>query len=240
MDLISLKSNPDFNDVSITKPIFNSVLEPYLVSIDDELFKYIEVKEEKQSFLRKKNIDLKSYLKSLKDLNREKISYNLVLTNKKINNRKPKFVKRHIKTDNLKYPTFEYNFSFLLNLSYHFTYLLNRENLKNVIDYHIANKFKNYSPSSETSYFENWGVSTYKPYAKSDNIEGYIKKVERDLLRNLKDISKIKKHNQNMLLLFYNYMSKVVEMMEKKKNNSEENTFIKIGYMLVNTKTFNQ
>ena len=60
-------------------------------------------------------------------------------------------------------------------------------------------------------------------------------------------MSKIKSYNENMLLIFYNYMKSVILKIKLSKglddnnvNYSSPNTFIKVGYMLVNLKSIEE
>jgi hypothetical protein len=67
------------NFSNLTLPNLKVVIEPYMIYIDKNLMKYIDVKEKKEKFLNKMKMDLDRYLEELKMVNSEKIHYNLIL-----------------------------------------------------------------------------------------------------------------------------------------------------------------
>jgi len=72
-------SNPD---KIVSFPNLNKVIEPYLFYIDEELDKYIDTKEKKECFLEKHQMTITTFLKQLKDINLERINYNIILLKK--------------------------------------------------------------------------------------------------------------------------------------------------------------
>ena len=67
----------------INSPVLNSIYEPYLILVDNELIKYLKEKEKKREYLVKNEIDIIKYFQELKEINKEKPHYTVFLSEKK-------------------------------------------------------------------------------------------------------------------------------------------------------------
>lgn len=150
---------------------------------------------------------------------------------------------------------YQFDFSFLLNLSYFFIYKLTLEVRDKIQDLTIFKKYLNSLETSEVTSFDGYEVSTLKNTLRNKaQIKAQCKKTKAILLKNFEQMFKVRSYCENMLLIFYNYMKNVVLNIKKSKiknynknseNNSGEinnlisspNTFFKIGYFLVNFKS---
>jgi len=64
-------------------PNLNTVLEPYLILVDNQLKEYLDMKEKKEKYLEEKNITIKSFFDDLKLINIEKTHYSVFISEKK-------------------------------------------------------------------------------------------------------------------------------------------------------------
>ncbi len=69
-------------DKILNPPNLNTILEPYLILVDERLKKYIDKKEKKDQYLEEHNIEIKSFFNNLKMVNIEKVHYSVFLSNK--------------------------------------------------------------------------------------------------------------------------------------------------------------
>jgi hypothetical protein len=60
-------------------PKLNSVLEPYLIMVDQKFKLFLEKKEKKDQYLDELNLDEKAYFKELKSINVEKVHYSVFI-----------------------------------------------------------------------------------------------------------------------------------------------------------------
>lgn len=245
------------NEGILSHPNLNTIIEPYLIYIDKELYEYIEIKEKKEQFLEKKKFTIDKYLIELKTVNSEKINYNLILgnedkfhhvndvqlneiLNEEVDNKDLSMLKSHtIFSQPEKY---SYNFSFLLNLSYYFTYKHLIEVKDKIIDYCILKRYLLSMETSQTLSFDGYEGSVLKDTPKSKtNLKKQCKKLKALLVKNFQNINKIKSYSENMLSIFYNYIKYIILKIKSKKNMEEgKNTFIKIGYFLINFNTIEE
>ena len=74
--------NIDHSNI-LNRPNLNSILEPYLILVDERLKTYLEKKEKKDKYLEEQNIEIKSFFNRLKLINIEKPHYSVFLSEKK-------------------------------------------------------------------------------------------------------------------------------------------------------------
>ena len=71
------------NKKELNYPNLNTVLEPYLILVDNKLKEYLDVREKKEQYLHDNHIDIKSYFKDLQMINIEKTHYSVFISEKK-------------------------------------------------------------------------------------------------------------------------------------------------------------
>jgi hypothetical protein len=71
------------NSKELNYPNLGTVLEPYLILVDNKLKEYLDMKEKKEQYLKDKHIDIKSYFKDLQLINIEKTHYSVFISEKK-------------------------------------------------------------------------------------------------------------------------------------------------------------
>ena len=268
LDVVYNIDKETFSDrVVLSYPNLDTIIEPYLIYIDKELFEYIEVKEKKEAFLEKKNLTLENYIQLLKNINSEKINYNLILGHEKMEKsiRKPGQIELNINVENLgnnyiESPVeedltlieshtlflppekFTYNFSFLLNLSHFFRYKLIIDIKEKLVHYCIMKRFINSMEASQSLSFDKLDGSVLQNTPKNKAVvKNQCKRAKAILFKNLETMTKVKSYNENMLLVFYNYLKSLsLKINQDKKLPKDKNTFIKVGYFLVNLRSVSE
>lgn len=240
-------------------PNLNTVLEPYLINIDDELKNYLKTKDKQDKYLEQIGLSLKDYISTLKSINSEKINYNLILgriiekSNNKLSSprRKLNLIENnenildneqeeliYVESETFYYEPskLSYNFSFNLNLSHFFTYKLSNEIKDKVIDYAILKRYIDSLENSQMLSFDGYDGSVIKNAPKNKiYFKNLCKDTKKAIMLNLKNLHKISSYSQNMSYIFNNYINHVVNKIKSKKNiDSSKNAYIKIGHFLIN------
>lgn len=237
-------------------PNLNCILEPYLILVDENLKNYIDKKEKKEKYLEERNIDIKNYYLQLKNINLEKVHYSLFLTDNNVNedSEGAKLYEKNMESlPESKAEKCQYDFYFLNNLSFFFTYKTMQEMKGRFINYDIVKRYIASAESSVTISFHDYDKTILQNTPRDINT---IKKTKKDVKKNIiKDLiimNKIQTMTRHMTYIFAQYVKSVIDEIirtnhgniltdepeEKskivKKDEKEEKCFIKIGHYLIN------
>ena len=281
----------------INRPNLNSILEPFLILVDEKLKIYLDKNEKKDKYLKENNIDIKSFFNDLKLINIEKPHYSVFLAEKKAkdlddededdikdintnninniidddedNNDKkednkidssqegnseqninfndiyPK--KMHItsvKSINLaKVPKEIFDFYFLFNLYYNFTYQTMKEMKQIFVNYDIIKRYIASIESSVTISFNDYDKTIIKSNKKGDIVDVKItkKNTKKSIIKDLTIMSKLTRMTRHMNYIFSQYVNKIINDIIKdsssriaQKNAQDEKYYIKIGHYIIN------
>ena len=281
----------------INRPNLNSILEPFLILVDEKLKIYLDKNEKKDKYLKENNIDIKSFFNNLKLINIEKPHYSVFLAEKKAkdlddededdikdintnninniidddedNNDKkednkidssqegnseqninfndiyPK--KMHItsvKSINLaKVPKEIFDFYFLFNLYYNFTYQTMKEMKQIFVNYDIIKRYIASIESSVTISFNDYDKTIIKSNKKGDIVDVKItkKNTKKSIIKDLTIMSKLTRMTRHMNYIFSQYVNKIINDIIKdsssriaQKNAQDEKYYIKIGHYIIN------
>ena len=281
----------------INRPNLNSILEPFLILVDERLKIYLDKNEKKDKYLKENNIDIKSFFNDLKLINIEKPHYSVFLAEKKAkdlddededdikdintnninniidddedNNDKkednkiessqegnseqninfndiyPK--KMHItsvKSINLaKVPKEIFDFYFLFNLYYNFTYQTMKEMKQIFVNYDIIKRYIASIESSVTISFNDYDKTIIKSNKKGDIVDVKItkKNTKKSIIKDLTIMSKLTRMTRHMNYIFSQYVNKIINDIIKdsssriaQKNAQDEKYYIKIGHYIIN------
>jgi hypothetical protein len=304
------------NDKVLNLPNLNTILEPYLILVDEKLKAYLDKKAKKEEYLKENQIDIKSYFKQLKFINTQKIHYTVFLTDKKDkqisddeeeedlkentiistkdkendddedDNEKNEIIndsKSDISTDSNNtntnsnnnellnvninisdiYPTPKkmhtttlinkgknaidnesFDFYFLFNLYYNYTYQTMKELKTIFVDYDIIRRYISSNESSVTISFNDYDKTIIKSNQKEgglDNIKRLKKTTKKNIIKDLIIMSKLTRMTRHMNYIFIEYVNKVVNDIIydsssriAQKNAQEEKYYIKIGHYIIN------
>ena len=278
----------------INKPNLNSILEPYLILVDERLKVYLERKEKKDNYLKESNIDIKSFFNQLKLINIEKPHYSVFMAEKKakdldeeeeddseinsniiddyedINDNKeekrnkieivqesnseqninfndiyPK--KMHITSVKLinssKVSKEIFDYYFLFNLYYNFTYGTMKEMKQIFVNYDIIKRYISSIESSVTISFNDYDKTIIKSNKKGDIVDIKItkKNTKKSLIKDLTIINKLTRMTRHMNYIFSQYVNKIINDIIKdssnrisERNDQDEKFYIKIGHYIIN------
>ena len=302
------------NDKVLNLPNLNTILEPYLILVDEKLKAYLDKKAKKEEYLKENQIDIKSYFKQLKFINTQKIHYTVFLTDKKDkqisddeeeedlkenniistkdkendddedDNEKNEIIndnKSDISTDSNNtnsnnnellnvsinisdiYPTPKkmhtttlinkgknaidnesFDFYFLFNLYYNYTYQTMKELKTIFVDYDIIRRYISSNESSVTISFNDYDKTIIKSNQKEgglENIKKLKKTTKKNIIKDLIIMSKLTRMTRHMNYIFIEYVNKVVNDIIydsssriAQKNAQEEKYYIKIGHYIIN------
>ena len=282
----------------INKPNLNSILEPYLILVDERLKVYLERKEKKDNYLKESNIDIKSFFNQLKLINIEKPHYSVFMADKKakdldeeeeddseinsniitniiddyedINDNKeekrnkieivqepnseqninfndiyPK--KMHITSVKLinssKVSKEIFDYYFLFNLYYNFTYGTMKEMKQIFVNYDIIKRYIASIESSVTISFNDYDKTIIKSNKKGDIVDIKItkKNTKKSLIKDLTIINKLTRMTRHMNYIFSQCVNKIINDIIKdssnrisQRNDQDEKFYIKIGHYIIN------
>jgi len=282
-------------DSLLNQPNLNSILEPYLILVDEKLKKYLDKKEKKDKYLEENKIEIKSYFNRLKYINIEKPHYSVFLTEKKSKEvdeeeeddkevnvttgntnsniseentekeeedkseiqMKPQqtefslsdiYPKKmhfcHIKNVSLsKIPSKIFDFYFLFNLYYKFTYQTMKEMKTIFVNYDIIKRYIASIESSVTISFNDYDKTIIKTNEKGglEVIKTTKKNTKKNIIKDLTIMRKLDRMTRHMNYIFAKYVNNVINdiindgsSQIKIKNSQDENYYIKIGHYIVN------
>jgi hypothetical protein len=239
------------NDKFYNRPNLNSIFEPYLILVDSNLKLFLEQKENKEEYLKEKNYNIKTYFEQLKLINSEKIQYSIFLSNQdpedsfdQINtNLLSKTYIKNYKNFPERLATKEsFDFYYLFNLYYFYTYKTMIGMRDKFIDYDIIKRYIDSTESSVTISFTDFDKTIIKANT------GDIKKVKKNkkitkiaIQKDLIILEKLNRKTRVMNLIFLDYIKNVIKDIRndyesgvKRKEQNGENNYIKIGHYLIN------
>ena len=239
------------NDKFYNRPNLNSIFEPYLILVDSNLKFFLEQKENKEEYLEEKNYNIKTYFDQLKLLNSEKIQYSIFLSNQdpedsfdQINtNLLSKTYIKNYKNFPERLATKEsFDFYYLFNLYYFYTYKTMIGMRDKFIDYDIIKRYIDSTESSVTISFTDFDKTIIRANT------GDIKKVKKNkkitkiaIQKDLIILEKLNRKARVMNLIFLDYVKDVIKDIRndyesgvKRKEQNGENNYIKIGHYLIN------
>ena len=239
------------NDKFYNRPNLNSIFEPYLILVDSNLKFFLEQKEKKEEYLEEKNYNIKTYFDQLKLLNSEKIQYSIFLSNQdpedsfdEINtNLLSKTYIKNYKNFPERLATKEsFDFYYLFNLYYFYTYKTMIGMRDKFIDYDIIKRYIDSTESSVTISFTDFDKTIIRANT------GDIKKVKKNkkitkiaIQKDLIILEKLNRKARVMNLIFLDYVKDVIKDIRndyesgvKRKEQNGENNYIKIGHYLIN------
>ena len=239
------------NDKFYNRPNLNSIFEPYLILVDSNLKLFLEQKENKEEYLEEKNYNIKTYFDQLKLLNSEKIQYSIFLSNQdpedsfdQINtNLLSKTYIKNYKNFPERLATKEsFDFYYLFNLYYFYTYKTMIGMRDKFIDYDIIKRYIDSTESSVTISFTDFDKTIIRANT------GDIKKVKKNkkitkiaIQKDLIILEKLNRKARVMNLIFLDYVKDVIKDIRndyesgvKRKEQNGENNYIKIGHYLIN------
>ena len=154
--------------------------------------------------------------------------------------------------------TFNYEFYYLLNLYYNFTYDTMKDLKQNFMNYDTLKRYIASIESSITISFNDYDKTIMKQLKSSKNDKGQdcdsAKKLKKglkiDIINNLKIMSKLTRMTRHMNCIFIDYMKKVISDIiggnseirkrigDEKSINKGNDYFLKIGHFMVNFKAY--
>ena len=133
-----------------------------------------------------------------------------------------------------------YNFYFLFNLYYYFIFKQMKKMKENFLNYDYVYKYKQVKENSVEQSFHDEDKSIIKEMKKNnDNYKETLKTLKESIKKDLLIMSKLQKLTRRMLLIFYNYVKKIIQEINSEENSADSN-FIKIGHFLINLKSFKE
>ena len=276
----------------LNKPNLNSVLEPYLIMVDQKYKLFLEKKEKKDQYLEEIFLDEKAFFKELKYINVEKVHYsvfikqeqkdkekeekeekeeeeyeenekkdeeinndnnniititgekdkNLITNNNDINNIYPtKMYKKYLKKSNYNLENELFDYYFLFNLYFYFTYKITKE-LKNYFsDYDIIKRYISSIQSSITVSFNESDRTIIKNTKKNyGDFKLSKKNQKKNIIKDLIILDKLTNLTRHMNYIFNNYMNGVIKDIIKDKsshiayrNSFGEKHYLKIGHFII-------
>ena len=154
--------------------------------------------------------------------------------------------------------TFNYEFYYLLNLYYNFIYDTMKDLKQNFMNYDTLKRYIASIESSITISFNDYDKTIMKQLKSSKNDKGQdcdsakkLKKgLKKDIINNLKIMSKLTRMTRHMNCIFIDYMKKVISDIiggnseirkrigDEKSINKGNDYFLKIGHFMVNFKAY--
>jgi hypothetical protein len=284
------------DETFLNKPNLNSILEPYLILVDERLKTYLEKKAKKEQYLEDNHIEIKSYFNQLKLINIEKPHYSVFLAEKKdkdldedeedekisnkiittsnedneevdmdtnleikseaesinesnaninINEIYPKKMPfTSVKKVNISKISKEiFDFYFLFNLYFNFTYQTMKEMKMIFVNYDIIKRYIASIESSVTISFNDYDKTIIKSNQKGGlvDVKKTKKNTKKSIIKDLTIMSKLTRMARHMNYIFREYVNKVINdiIMDSssriaQKNSQDEKYYIKIGHYIIN------
>ena len=237
------------------KPILNSIFEPYLILVDNKLKKFLDLKEKKEEYLSENDLNIKKYFQEIRLINSEKIQYSIFLSNVKLEENL-KYSLDEINTSfDLNYyiknysffseklaPKESFNFYYLFNLYYFYTFKTMVGMRDKFIDYDIIKRYIDSKESSVTISFTDYDRTIIKENAEDmKKVKKNKKNIKISIQKDLIILEKLNRKARVMNFIFLDYVKHVIKDIIndyrsglKKKEQYGENYYMKIGHYLVN------
>ena len=154
----------------------------------------------------------------------------------------------------------DYNFYYLLNLYYNFTYESMKELKQNFVDYDTLKRYIASIESSVTISFSDYDKTIMKKIKSSNeqdkdnkdctDAKRIKKDVKKDIIRTLTIMAKLSRMTRHMNCIFADYMKKVIndiikgnlelhsKIGDEKDNKNGKDYYMKIGHYMVNFKAY--
>ena len=287
-------------DNILNQPNLNTILEPYLILVDDKLKTYLDKKEKKDQYLEETQMKMETYYNQLKYVNIEKNHYsiflnsnnnndieeddneneieknnidndnqNIITTNEEKSENKITFnnsvdnendtesessdveeifpKKMHrinlIEVSRKKIPKEIFNFYYLFDLYYNFTYATMKEMKFAFVDYDIIKRYIASIESSVTITFLDLDKTIIREAGRDnvDKIRKAKKNTKKNIIKDLIILNKLTRRTKYMNFIFCDYVKKIIyDVINDKssfvaqKNANDEMYYIKIGHYIIN------
>ena len=271
----------------INRPNLNSILEPYLILVDENLKIYLDKKEKKEQYLNEMHLDIRAYFDQLKYINIEKVHYSIFLTEQNEidsneneieeeevddskENNESNIINTSSNSGNSTQNVEEFNvdkvypekmqhtglkkisekkiqkeifdFYFLFNLYFNFTYTTMKELKTIFINYDIIKRYIASIESSVTISFHDYDKTIIKTNDKNIiNIKTTKKNTKKNIIKDLKIMKKLTTMTRHMILIFSDYVKSVIQDIIKfrtgrfaQKNALDDKYYLKIGHYMIN------
>ena len=249
--IYSINNNNFYN-----KPNLNSIFEPYLLLVDNKLKKFLDLKEKKEEYLSDNKYTIKQYFEELRLLNSEKIQYSIFLTNSKFEEKSNYNLLDEINTSSTpnyyikNYNSFQeklapkelFDFYYLFNLYYFYTFKTMIGMRDKFIDYDIIKRYIDSKESSVTITFTDYDKTIIKENAEDmTKVKKNKKNIKKYITKDLIILEKLNRKARVINFIFLDYAKHVIKDIIndyrsglKKKEQYGENYYMKIGHYLVN------
>jgi hypothetical protein len=133
---------------------------------------------------------------------------------------------------------YSYNFYFLSNMSYYYTYKLLNNIKEQIILYTMLERYRARIEHSQTFSVDQFDVSMIRNVPSDKKVvKELVKSAKKQLMKDFIAMTKINKYHHNVYMDFYNYVSNTIQCIKKQTGiNSKTNNHIKIGHYLINFK----
>ena len=230
------------------RPKLTHILEPYMILVDKELKTYLDCKDKKEGYLQSTQMSIERFFNVLKHINKQQVNVSAFLyegktidyvdkLNNKMNTMKIKTIAES-KVENC-----DYDFYYIYNLSYHFTFKTMQLMKKRFYDYDVLKRYVASVNSSVTISFQDTNQTVLGSGPRIiQNIKTNKKRIKEDIRKDLKVIREIQMNTRSMCLIFYLHVKDVInEIIKQQHNESDEAQcccYMKVGHYLVNVNVF--
>jgi hypothetical protein len=233
------------------RPRLTHVLEPYMILVDAELKTYLSCKDKKEGHLRATQMTIERFFNTLKHINKQQVNVSAFLYEDKaidyvdrLNNRMSVMKVKTINEAKVEHS--EYDFYYVYNLSYHFTFKTMQLMKKRFYDYDVLKRYVASVNSSVTISFQDTNQTVLGSGPRIiQNIKLNKKQIKEDIRKDLRVIREIQMNTRSMCLIFYAHVKDVVNEIVKQQhtNNNNNNAsccccYMKVGHYLVNVNVF--
>jgi hypothetical protein len=223
-------------------PKMERILEPYLIYIDNFMYEYLNTKEKKESFLLKKDVCLSKYIQQAKELNRDRIDWSLFSTNNV--DQTPMFVLTVAKGKSENEDKLFYEFNYLFNCFYYFSYKKLSELHRETIDILVTKEILDQLTITENPKVADSDFSVLNMYPRRNqtSIQPKYQDSKKKAFKILKSMMKMNKYSGINCYLYRDYVKycsiEILNKFYKDCQNYPNGIPIKIGYYLMNLKAF--
>ena len=186
---------------------------------------FLELKEKKEEYLSDNNITIKSYFEEIRAINSEKIQYSIFLSNSKSEEKKSnslneintsKDINYYIKNYNIFSETLvtkeSFDFYYLFNLYYFYTFKTMVGMRDKFIDYDIVKRYIDSKESSVTISFTDYDRTIIKENAEDmKKVKKNKKKIKTYITKDLIILEKLNRKARVMNFIFLDYVKHVIK-----------------------------
>ena len=235
------------------RPRLTHLLEPYMILVDPQLNTYLSCKDKKEGHLRATQMTIERYFNTLKHINKQMVNVSAFLYEDKameyvdrLNNRMSVMKVKTISEAKVEHS--EYDFYYVYNLSYHFTFKTMQLMKKRFYDYDVLKRYVASVNSSVTISFQDTNQTVLGSGPRIiQNIKVNKKQIKEDIRKDLRVIREIQMNTRSMCLIFYSHVKDVVgEIVKQQQHSDIDNNnnnascccYMKVGHYLVNVNVF--